>query len=68
MLTKKLKIMITVSELTDERYEVIDSIIDQKLVDQFIESVESVEVDLLNKNIEAEEIYKYLLTIMLNQC
>ena len=60
--------MITVSELTDERYEVIDSIIDQKLVDQFIESVESVEVDLLNKNIEAEEIYKYLLTIMLNQC
>ena len=69
MLTKKYKIMIvTVTELTDERYEQIDSIIDQTIVNKFIRSTEYVQNDLLDKNIEASEIYQYLLTIMLNQC
>ncbi len=65
---QKLKIMITVTELTDERYEQIDSIVDQTIVNKFITSTEYVQIDLLDKNIEASEIYQYLLTIMLNQC
>jgi hypothetical protein len=60
--------MITVTELTDERYEQIDSIVDQTIVNKFITSTEYVQIDLLDKNIEASEIYQYLLTIMLNQC
>ena len=59
---------ITVTELTDERYEQIDSIVDQTIVNKFIQSTEYVQNDLLDKNIEASEIYQYLLTIMLNQC
>ena len=65
---QKYKVMITVSELTDERYEQIDSIVDQTIVNKFITSTEYVQIDLLDKNIEASEIYQYLLTIMLNQC
>ena len=66
---QKIKIMtITVTELTDERYEQIDSIVDQTIVNKFIQSTEYVQNDLLDKNIEASEIYQYLLTIMLNQC
>ena len=60
--------IVTVTELTDERYEQIDSIIDQIIVNKFIQSTEYVQNDLLDKNIEASEIYQYLLTIMLNQC
>ena len=60
--------MITVTELTDERYKHIDSIVDQTVVDKFIRTTEYVQNDLLDKNIEASEIYQYLLTIMLNQC
>jgi hypothetical protein len=59
---------VTVTELTDERYEQIDSVVDQTIVDKFIQSTIYVENDLLDKNIEASEIYQYLLTIMLNQC
>jgi hypothetical protein len=65
---QKLKIMITVSELTDERYEQIDSIVDQTVVNKFIRTTEHIQINLLDKNIEAPEIYQYLLTIMLNQC
>ena len=65
---QKIKIMITVSELTDERYEQIDSIVDQTVVDKFIKTTEHIQINLLDKNIEASEIYQYLLTIMLNQC
>ena len=60
--------MTTVSELTDERYKQIDSIVDQTILDKFIQSTECIENDLLDKKIESFEIYKYLLTIMLNQC
>jgi hypothetical protein len=60
--------IVTVTELTDERYEQIDSIIDQTIVNKFIQSTEYIQNDLLDKNIEASEIYQYLLTIMLNQC
>ena len=59
---------VTVTELTDERYEQIDSVVDQTIVNKFIQSTEYVQNDLLDKNIEASEIYQYLLTIMLNQC
>jgi hypothetical protein len=60
--------VITVSELTDERYEKIDSIVDQTIVNKFIKATEHVERDLFDKGIEASEIYQYLLTIMINQC
>jgi hypothetical protein len=56
--------MITVTELTDERYEHIDSIVDQTVVDKFIRTTEHIQINLLDKNIEASEIYQYLLTIM----
>jgi hypothetical protein len=66
---QKDKIMtVTVTELTDERYEQIDSVVNQTIVNKFIQSTEYVQNDLLDKNIEASEIYQYLLTIMLNQC
>jgi len=60
--------IVTVTELTDERYEQIDSIVDQTIVNKFIQSTEYIVIDLLDKNIESSEIYQYLLTIMLNQC
>jgi hypothetical protein len=58
----------TITELTDERYEQIDDVVDQIIVDKFIQSTNYVVNDLLDKNIESSEIYQYLLTIMLNQC
>ncbi len=60
--------MITVSELNDERYIQIDSKIDTKLVDKFIDSTTDLQTEMLKHNISAEEMYSYLLTIMLNQC
>lgn len=60
--------MITVTELTDERFVQIDSIINQSVVDKFIDAATNVETELLNENIDASEIYSYLLTILLNQC
>jgi hypothetical protein len=60
--------IVTVTELTNERYEQIDNIVDQVIINKFIQSTEYVQNDLLDKNIEPSEIYQYLLTIMLNQC
>ena len=60
--------LITVSELNDERYEVIDNLISKNEVDDFCNAVESIQNILIKNNIDAKEQYKYLLTLMINQC
>lgn len=60
--------MITISELNDERYVQIDTQIDTKLVDKFIDATTDLQVEMSKHDITAEEMYSYLLTIMLNQC
>jgi hypothetical protein len=60
--------MITISELNDERYVQIDTQIDTKLVDKFIDATTDLQVEMSKHDITAEEMYQYLLTIMLNQC
>lgn len=60
--------LITVSELNDERYEVIDNLISKNEVDDFCNAVESIQNILIKNNIDAKEQYEYLLTLMINQC
>lgn len=60
--------LISVSELNDERYDVIDKlVIDSELI-EFFNSVEKIQNTLMKNNIEAKEQYEYLLTLMINQC
>jgi len=60
--------MTTVSELNDERYVQIDSKINEELVNKFINITTDLQTEMSKHDISAEEIYSYLLTIMLNQC
>jgi hypothetical protein len=60
--------MITISELNDERYVQIDTQIDTKLVNKFIDATTDLQVEMSKHDITAKEMYQYLLTIMLNQC
>jgi hypothetical protein len=60
--------MTTVSELNDERYVQIDSKINEELVNKFIDVTTNLQTEMLKHDISAEEMYQYLLTIMLNQC
>ena len=60
--------MTTVSELNDERYVQIDSKINEELVNKFIDATTDLQTEMLKHDISAEEMYSYLLTIMLNQC
>ena len=66
----KLKIMntITITELTDEEYIFVNKLANNKLVNDFIKATECLEVDLMNNNIDANQIYRYLVTLMINQC
>ena len=66
----KLKIMntITITELTDEEYIFVNKLANDKLVNDFIKVTECLEVDLMNNNIDANQIYRYLVTLMINQC
>jgi hypothetical protein len=66
----KLKIMniITITELTDEEYVFVNKLANDKLVNDFIKVTECLEVDLMNNNIDANQIYRYLVTLMINQC
>jgi hypothetical protein len=59
---------INVSELNEDRYEIINNLVNIELVKKFINDVEALEIDLMKSNIQAKEIYQYLLTIMVNQC
>ena len=60
--------LISVSELSDDRYEVIDNIVDVSELKDFFKSVETIQKRLNRHNIEAKEQYEYLLTLMINQC
>jgi hypothetical protein len=66
----KLKIMntITITELTDEEYIFVNKLANDKLVNDFIKVIECLEVDLMNNNIDTNQIYRYLVTLMINQC
>jgi hypothetical protein len=55
-------------ELNDERYEIVDSFVNNTDVINFINSVEKIQRSLSDNNIQPEEMYRYLLTLMLNQC
>lgn len=59
---------VTVSELGGEQYERMDNLADTRLVDSYIKSIESLQIDLMNEGFEAKEIYEYLVTLMVNQC
>jgi hypothetical protein len=63
-----MKNIISVQELNEERYEVIDTLVNNSDVINFINSVEKIQKTLMTKDIQANEMYRYLLTIMLNQC
>ena len=63
-----MKDKISIEELSDERYDVIDEIVDYIDIIDFIKSVEKIQHTLSASKIEAEEMYQYLLTLMLHQC
>ena len=60
--------LISVSELNDERYDVIDKLAIESELIEFFNSIEKIQNTLIKNNIEAKEQYEYLLTLMINQC
>ena len=60
--------LIIVSELNDERYDVIDKLVIDSELKDFFKSVEKIQRTLNKHDIEAKEQYEYLLTLMINQC
>jgi CRISPR/Cas system CMR-associated protein Cmr3 (group 5 of RAMP superfamily) len=60
--------LISVSELNDERYDVIDKLVIESELKDFFKSVEKIQRTLNKHDIEAKEQYEYLLTLMINQC
>jgi hypothetical protein len=60
--------LIVVSELNDERYDVIDKLVVKSELIEFFNAVEKIQNTLMKNNIEAKEQYEYLLTLMINQC
>ena len=59
--------LVSVSELNDKRYEQIDALVSEATVINFINACEAIEIELDDHNVEAKDMYKYMLTIMLNQ-
>lgn len=60
--------MITLTELDEQRFVEIDKLVKNKTVIKFINATEDVETELMAHNIDAKEMYQYLLTIMLSNC
>ena len=60
--------LIVVSELNDERYDVIYKFVVKSELTEFFKAVEKIQNTLMKNNIEAKEQYEYLLTLMINQC
>ena len=60
--------LISVSEVNDERYEIIDKLVIGSELKDFFKSVEKIQKTLNKHNIEVKEQYEYLLTLMINQC
>ena len=59
--------MITVSELNDKRYAELDKLVDNESVINLIDAFENIEMQFIEHNITANEMYEYFVTIMLNQ-
>jgi hypothetical protein len=57
-----------INELNEERYVQIDALVSKEAVNKFIDATENIQIELMNSNVDAKEIYQYLVTIMLNQC
>jgi hypothetical protein len=57
-----------ICELNDERFNVIDNIINEDDVINYLNSIEKIQSELLNNNIDAKEMYEYLYTLMINNC
>jgi uncharacterized protein (UPF0335 family) len=57
-----------INELNDERYVQIDALVSKEALNKFIDATENLQIELMNSNVDAKEIYQYLVTIMLNQC
>ena len=57
----------SVSELDSDRYTKIDKLVDEASVNNFIDAVETIQMQLEEKGVDAYEMYQYLVTIMLNQ-
>jgi hypothetical protein len=57
-----------ICELNDERFTVIDNLINEDDVINYLNSIEKIQSELLNNNIDAKEMYEYLYTLMINNC
>jgi hypothetical protein len=57
-----------ICELNDERFTVIDKIVNEDDVINYLNSIEKIQSELLNNNINAKEMYEYLYTLMINNC
>ena len=57
-----------ICELNDERFTVIDNLVNEDDVINYLNSIEKIQSELLNNNIDAKEMYEYLYTLMINNC
>jgi hypothetical protein len=57
-----------ICELNDERFNVIDKIVNEDDVINYLNSIEKIQSGLLKNNIDAKEMYEYLYTLMINNC
>ena len=57
-----------ICELNDERFTVIDKIVNEDDVINYLNSIEKIQSGLLKNNIDAKEMYEYLYTLMINNC
>ena len=57
-----------ICELNDERFTVIDKIVNEDDVINYLNCIEKIQNELLNNNIDAKEMYEYLYTLMINNC
>jgi len=57
-----------ITELSNERYDEIDRLVNNGAVLELINAVDKIELELAKHDIEAKEMYQYLLTIILANC
>jgi hypothetical protein len=57
-----------ICELNDERFNVIDNLVNEDDVIDYLKSILKIQSELLNNNIDAKEMYEYLYTLMINNC
>jgi len=57
-----------ITELSDQRYSEIDRLVNNEAVLELINAVDKIEIELAKHDIEAKEMYQYLLTTILANC